>query len=277
MIQRTNESEAQPCAPQKSLDITTLQHFTLSLHPMSQYSTMLPLVMYDIVSNLPGNHFSPNPAKTRFVLSYKNLPFVTLWVEYSDIPIAMKAIGAKPNKRRDGSEVYTVPVLSDPNTGALITDSLEIASYLDKTYPEKPIFPNSSEPLIRAFEPAYLSLLQHAIKFIFVRATEILSPASVKFFTKARTVDVPLPWDVNPDADWELLEKGHNIVYEWYQKTDGKWIMGDTFSYADIIVASWLLSYKRVLKADEWLRVSSWNGGKWTQVLADVEKECTLS
>ncbi|KAG1744385.1 hypothetical protein EDB19DRAFT_1927304 [Suillus lakei] len=235
---------------------------------------MLSLVLYDILSELPGNNCSPNPAKPsllgpRFVLSYKDLPFVTLWVEYSDIPIAMKAIGAKPNKRRrDGSDVYTVPVLSDPNTGALITDSLEIASYLEKTYPEKPIFPNNSEPLIRAFDSAYMSLILPGIKPIFARSTE--------FLIGARSADVPLPWDAKHE-DWVLLEKGYNTAYEWYQKNDGKWIMGDTFSYADIIVACYLLWYKRVVKEDEWTMISSWNGGRWAQVLADVEKECKLA
>ncbi|KAG1727812.1 hypothetical protein EDB19DRAFT_2028118 [Suillus lakei] len=238
---------------------------------------MLPLVLYDVLSELPGNNFSPNPAKTRFILSYKDIPFVTLWAEYSDISIAMKSIGTKPNKRRDGTEVHTVPVLSDPNTGALITDSLEIASYLEKTYPEKPIFPNNSESLIRAFDSAYMNLIIPAIRTTFLRTTEILSPASAKFFIGVRSVDVPLPWDATRDEDWELLEKGYNTAYEWYQKSDGKWIMGDTFSYADIIVACWLLAYKRVLKEDEWARISSWNGGKWAQVLADVEKECKLA
>ncbi|KAG2116866.1 hypothetical protein BD769DRAFT_1056525 [Suillus cothurnatus] len=238
---------------------------------------MLPLVLYDILSELPANNWSPNPAKPRFILSYKDLPFVTLWVEYSDIPIAMKAVGARPNKRQDGSDVYTVPVLSDPNTGALITDSLEIASYLEKTYPEKPIFPNNSEPLIRAFDSAHLSLIRPAVKSIFVRSTEILNPASAKFFIGARSIDVPLPWDTRYDEDWDLLEKGYNTAYELYQKTDGKWIIGNTFSYADIILACYLLWYKRVLKEDEWARISSWNGGKWAQVLADVEKECKLA
>ncbi|KAG2030524.1 hypothetical protein BDR03DRAFT_878120 [Suillus americanus] len=238
---------------------------------------MLPLVLYDVMSNLPGNNFSPNPAKTRFILSYKDIPFVTMWVEYSDIHIAMKSIGAKPIKRRDGSEVCTVPVLSDPNTGALITDSLEIASYLEKTYPEKPIFPNNSEPLIRAFDSAYLSLTLPGFKPLFLRTIEALSPASAKFFIGVRSVDVPLPWDVNFDANWKILEKGYNTAYEWYQKTEGRWIMGDTFSYADIIVACQLLWYKRVLKEDEWARISSWHGGKWAQVLADAEKECKLA
>ncbi|KAG2753174.1 hypothetical protein P692DRAFT_20723077 [Suillus brevipes Sb2] len=238
---------------------------------------MLPLVLYDVISDLPGNNFSPNPAKSRFVLRYKDIPFVTIWVEYSDISIAMKAIGAKSKKRRDGSDVCTVPVLSDPNTGALIMDSLEIASYLEKTYPEKPIFPNNSESLIYAFDSAHMNLIRPVMKSLFLTCTEILSPASAKFFIGVRSMDVPLPWDVERDADWELLEKGYNTAYEWYQKTNGKWIMGDTFSYADIIVGCWLLAYKRVLKEDEWVRISSWNGGKWAQVLADVEKECKLA
>lgn len=237
---------------------------------------MQPLVLYDILSELPGNSWSPSPAKPRFVLRYKGIPFVTLWVEYAEISIAMKSIGSTPIGRKDrhGSDVYTVPVLSDPNTGALITDSLEIASYLDKTYPEKPIFPNNSEPLIRALDSTYFNLILPAFKPLFARSAEILSPASAKFFTEARSANVPLPWDVGHDEDWDLLEKKYNTVYEWYQKTDGKWIMGDAFSYADIFVACSLLWYKRVAKEDEWARISSWNGGKWAQVLADVEQEC---
>ncbi|KAG1791887.1 uncharacterized protein HD556DRAFT_1294160 [Suillus plorans] len=182
----------------------------------------------------------------------------------------MKAIGARPNKRSDGTDVYPVPVLSDPNTGALITDSLEIASYLEKTYPEKAIFPHNSESLIREFDSAHFRLVIPAVKFIFARSTETLSPASAKFFIGVRSIDVPLPWDANYSEDWALLEKGYNTAHEWYQKTDGKWLMGDTFSYADIIVACCLLWFKRVLKENEWVRISPWNGGKWTQLLADA-------
>jgi glutathione S-transferase len=237
---------------------------------------MLPLVLYDVICDLPGKNFSPNPAKSRFVLNYKNIPFVTIWVDYSEISIAMKSIGARPSKRRDGSEVNTVPVLSDPNTGALITDSLKIASYLEKTYPEKPIFPNNSESLIHAFDSAYMSLIIPGFRPVFLRTAEALSPPNAKFFTEIRSKDIPLPWDAEDDKNWGLLEKGYNTAYEWYQKTDGKWIMGDTLSYADFVVAAQLLWYKRVLKEDEWARISSWNGGKWAQLLADVEKECKL-
>ncbi|KAG2133341.1 hypothetical protein DEU56DRAFT_973119 [Suillus clintonianus] len=246
---------------------------------MSQYSTLQSLVLYDIVSELPGYYWSPNPAKPRFIMSYKGLPFVTIWVEYKDISIAMKSIGAKPNKdkRVDGTDVYSIPVLSDPNTGAIITDSLEIASYLEKTYPEKSVFANKSEAQIRAFDATHTSLNLPSIATIFLRSTEIMGASSVKFFVRVRSMDhVPLPWEARYDADWESLEKAHNTMYEWYQKSNGKWIMGD-FSYADIIVACRVLWYKRVLKEDEWAKISAWHGGKWVQVLADVEKECNLA
>jgi glutathione S-transferase len=240
---------------------------------------MQPLVLYDILSELPGNNWSPNPAKPRFVLSYKGIPFVTLWVEYAEISIAMKSIGATPSGRQDrhGSDVYIVPVLSDPNTGALITDSLEIASYLERTYPEKPIFPNNSEPLIRELYSTHSSLIFPAFKTLLARSAEIMCPTSAKFFIEARSANVPLPWDVGYDEDWDLLEKAYNTMYEWYQKGDGKWIIGDSFSFADITVACYLLLHKRVLKEDEWARICSWNGGKWAQVLADVEQECKLN
>ncbi|OAX34432.1 hypothetical protein K503DRAFT_859219 [Rhizopogon vinicolor AM-OR11-026] len=244
---------------------------------------MQPLVLYDTTSKLSGNQWSPNPAKPRFVLSYKGLPFVTVWVEYSEIATVMKSIGAKQIKRSDGSDAYTVPVVSDPNTGAVITDSLEIASYLERTYPEKPIFPNNSEALIRAFNSEYMSLINPAIGFLYGRTAEILSPDSAKFFIEVRSKDFNLPWDEftsegpKREAQWELLEKAYNTVYDWYQKSNGKWIMGDTFSYADIIVTCFVLWYKRVMKDDEWARISSWNGGKWVQLLTDVEKECNLA
>ena len=208
---------------------------------------------------------------------------MTVWIEYAEIATVLKSIGAKQNKRIDGSDAYTVPVVSDPNTGAIITDSLEIASYLEKTYPEKPIFPHNSEALIRAFNTAFRGLVMAGDeKFLLGRSADILSPDSAKVLMDVRSKAIKLPWDefVSEGAKRqmeELLEKGYNTLYEWYQKSNGKWIMGDTFSYADIIVACDSLWYKRVMKEDEWAWISSLNGGKWVQVLEDVEKECNLA
>ncbi|KAG1794300.1 uncharacterized protein BJ212DRAFT_1413080 [Suillus subaureus] len=54
--------------------------------------------------------------------------------------------------------------------------------------------------------------------------------------------------------------------------------MGDTFSYADIIVACWLLALKRVLKEnDEWARISFLEWGKMGPSPCRCEKECKLA
>ncbi|KAH7907798.1 hypothetical protein BJ138DRAFT_1013958 [Hygrophoropsis aurantiaca] len=244
---------------------------------------MQPLILYDIPSKLPGNTWSPNPAKPRFVLSYKGLPYETLWVEFPDIAETMKDIGAQPSKNADGSETYTVPVLKDPNTQSIITDSFAIAEYLEKTYPAKPIFPNNSNALIRVFDPAFGAANQAAIKLIMRRTTDILNPRSKDYFIRARTKMFRLArWeDLAPDGerrdtDWANLKKGLETVNGWYEKSDGQWIMGNTFSYADIIVACRIFWYKNVLTDEEWRELSSWNDGRWARLVEEAEKECNL-
>ncbi|KAF8435668.1 hypothetical protein L210DRAFT_3550311 [Boletus edulis BED1] len=233
---------------------------------------MLPLVLYDILTKLPGNSCSPNPAKSRFVLSYKNLPFDTVFVEYCDIAPKMKEIGASPNKR-DGSTVYTLPVLSDPNTGALITDSWAIAVYLDETYPEKPVFPKGSRGLIRSFDSAVGALLGPSFGFALLRSSQILNERGQKFFINSREAF----FGEKRDAHWEALEqKYYGSAKLWYEEIEGEWVMGDTFSYADIIFAAHSFWLKKVCRDDEWKRIASLHDGRWKRLLAEAEKECNL-
>lgn len=50
----------------------------------------------------------------------------SVWTEFPDTTAPLKVIVAKPNKRSDGSDIYTVPVLSDSYTSTFITDYLKI-------------------------------------------------------------------------------------------------------------------------------------------------------
>ncbi|KAI6154080.1 hypothetical protein BKA82DRAFT_998445 [Pisolithus tinctorius] len=243
---------------------------------------MIPLILYEIPSKLEGNYWSPNPAKPRFVLGYKGLPFQLEWVEYADIASRMKEIGARQNKFPDGRELYTLPVLSDPNTGALVTDSWKIAEYLEETYPDKPIFSNKSKGLILAFDTAASNLWKAAITFPLLRSSEILNERNAKFFITAREAGLKekfsefSPEGPKRDEHWAIFERAMETCKEWYDSLEGKWLMGDVFSYADILIATRLFWFKRVLHDDEWEKIASWHDGRWGTLLADVERECNV-
>jgi hypothetical protein len=96
----------------------------------------------------------------RWVLNYKRLLYRTVWVEYPDIKPLSLEIGAAPTSHNaDGAAFYTLPAIHDPNTGKTISDSFDIAQYLDVTYPERPVLPLGTEGLQSAFifaiEPIY--------------------------------------------------------------------------------------------------------------------------
>ncbi|KAI6136159.1 hypothetical protein F5141DRAFT_1287989 [Pisolithus sp. B1] len=188
---------------------------------------MVPLILYDIPSKLEGNYWSPSTAKPRRM---------------------------NPSLVSSDSSI----IRRDPNTSALITDSWEIAEYLEKTYPEKLIFPNKSKGLIRAFDAAVANSLRAVFKFPIFRTSEILSERK------------------RPKCDehWAILERVFNTSKEWYDDDEGKWLMGDTFSYADIITAADLFWFKRVLHGNEWEKIANWHDGRWAKLLTNVETEC---
>ena len=203
-------------------------------------------------------------------------------MELPDIAPRMKEIGARATRYRDGSDVYTLPVLRDPNTGALVTDSFDIAVYLDKTYPEKPVFPKDTNGLICAVESAYFNQISLAYKFLVVRGVEVLGDRSAEFYATTREKYFNQKFaDFSPegperDQHWAALEKVFTAAKTWYDKTDGRWLMGDTFSYADIVIACCLVWFKMVLHDDEWEKVAAWHDGQWGRLLADVESECKV-
>ncbi|KIJ69395.1 hypothetical protein HYDPIDRAFT_172806 [Hydnomerulius pinastri MD-312] len=250
---------------------------------------MQPILLYDIPSNLADSesqYWSPNTLKTRLVLSYKGLPFETSWVEYPDIEDVIRTAGAGPTmKHPDGSPKYTVPAIMDPNTNTFLCDSWAIAEYLDETYPEKPVLPPNSRTLISAFEAAFVAASRsYAVPIIMVRTAErILNPRSAHYMrtTKAATFGLKTWEEMVGDAStneawWMTFKNGMSEIDGWYRKGGGKWVMGDTFSFADVIIGGRLFWYKRVLEEEEWKKMSTWDDGRWARRLEDIMQECHL-
>ncbi|KAG1727837.1 hypothetical protein EDB19DRAFT_1749037 [Suillus lakei] len=147
------------------------------------------------------------------------------WVEYPDIATVLRDLGI-PLRRSDGPDMYTVPILSDPDTGILIDESLEMAAYLEKIYPPKPISTHCPDMPIRAFDSAYPNDARLIVKLIFVRVSEILNPVNAKFFRWTCSERLQLPWeDFSPegpkhDGDWAYLEQGCNKGVALREKND---------------------------------------------------------
>ncbi len=72
----------------------------------------------------------------RYALNLKSMPYQTVYVELPDIEALAKKIGARPLVRSlSVSPFYTIPILQDDSTSAVVSDSAAIAAYLDRTYP----------------------------------------------------------------------------------------------------------------------------------------------
>ncbi|KAF4617477.1 hypothetical protein D9613_006282 [Agrocybe pediades] len=243
------------------------------------------IIFYDIPSDRVGA-WSPNTWKTRFCLNFKGIPYKTEWVEYPDIAELSKKLGFKPTGKTpwDGTDYYSLPAIHDPSTGAYISDSWEIAEYLEKQYPDTPtLFPNGTKGLQAAIADGYHVALGSLWAFILPATNEILNSKSQGYFSRTRQLafKVEKIQDLVPKGEkaveeWGKLQSSLDKVDRWYAKTDdkGPFILGETISWSDLNIASWTIWMKVTFGEDskEWKDIASWQGGRWSKLLVDLEK-----
>lgn len=213
------------------------------------------------------------------------MPFKTEWVEYPDIEGLCKKLGAPPTqKKRDGSPLYTVPVIYDPSTQTVVEDSWKIARYLDKTYPDTPrVIPENTGGLQAAYMSAFENAVSgHLYDLVVLAACNNLNPRSEEFFrtTREKSEGKKLEDIAPPGEEREKLLRamylGLNRVASWFDKNEGNgpFITGTSMTHADIATASRLIWAKVVLgeESEVWRAVVSWNGGRWDQYMKHFEK-----
>ncbi|KAH7920071.1 hypothetical protein BV22DRAFT_1040272 [Leucogyrophana mollusca] len=240
-----------------------------------------PIILYDIPCQVAGHPWSPNTMKIRYTLGYKNLPFTTTWLEYPEIEPHMRALGAArtPHPTLPGQTLYTLPVIEDPRTGAVVSDSLAIAAYLDKTYPDTPIALRDP-PATDEFVAAFLGALKDTVLFMSVVAAELLNPVSAEYYKRTRAERYARAWEeLSPpgpvrDRDWRRMEEGWNVVDGWYRKNEGKYFLGHTPSFADFVVVSRLKWCQFVFgeQSEEWKNIAGWNEGRWGELVRELER-----
>ncbi|KAK7058330.1 hypothetical protein VNI00_001961 [Paramarasmius palmivorus] len=240
---------------------------------------------YDTPSKLPNQIWSPNTIKARYALNYKGLKYHTVWVEFPDIEPKYKEIGATPvDTKADGSPYYTVPIIRDHSTGAVVVGSIQIVEYLDKQYPDTPtLIPKGTLALHKAFNDAFTSKLSALFPFLLPKVTWIMNPSTEKFFRSTRlatfgvTMEDMYPKPENHKEQWGKLEKDLASVAGWFKEGD-EFVMGDKISYADMVVAGWLDPVLILWGEDseEWKTIASWHGGRFGKLVKTLQKYETV-
>jgi len=246
------------------------------------------ITLYDIPSTLPIKAWSPNTWKTRYSLNYKGIPYKTVWVEFPDIEALCKEIGAKPTSTKlDGSPLYTLPAIYDPSTNTAVSDSPNIAAYLDATYPSTPVlFPANTHALQYAFVSAFANLLRPLFGMATCASNTHLNPASGAFFRRTKeplfgaSLEDLSPVGPKRDSDWKEVKKCFDSVNGWLEKNGEKpYVMGDTITYADIVLVSFIKWIPTVMGRDgkEWEDLQTWHGGRWKSLVDSFEKYAAVT
>ncbi|KAI0632239.1 hypothetical protein C8Q77DRAFT_1272285 [Trametes polyzona] len=246
-----------------------------------------PILFYDIPSNdTPPKTWSPNTWKTRLTLNVKGIPYKTVWVEYPDIEAVLRKVGALPTEHKaDGSPLYTLPAIYDPNTKTALAESATIVRYLEKTYPDTPsLIPAGTDALHAAFNYAFHARLSGGdLRLVVIpEVLKHLPPRSEAYFRATREVafgsklEELAPPGPEREKHWAEVQKVFSTFASWL-KADGvdkPFFLGDRIGYADVTVASWLLWIRAILGEDskEWQDLKSWDGGRWIKYLEGFAK-----
>jgi glutathione S-transferase len=271
-----------------------------------------PLIFYDISSPLQPRSYAPNPSKTRLALNFKRLAFTTRYTDILDIATVRASLACPATRTlADGSEFPTLPILQDPAAGAVVGDSVDIANYLEATFPESGgcLFPTEADAEgkgWRAYEsprkdtpfyaplsirPASTPNAAYARFNVHIDATfsahvgafaEFLpfNPATAEAVKALFAKRAGLPsWDVlsvSGEARRPMLEAFRadlGTLAELFGGEDGgPFLEGERASYADLIVGGWLNMLEVVMPRDEWEEFRGWYGGVFAR-LHDVLQE----
>lgn len=194
----------------------------------------------------------------------------------------LKAAGAPPTSvRLNGEDKYTTPAIVDSETGKKISDSMVIAEYLDETYPDKPtLFPPGTAAAISMFQSIWhKEVLAEMFPLMVSRICLQLNPESQVVFREGQEkaigskIEDIFPVEKRPEQ-LEKFKAGLSKIAVDLDKNgkDKLFFLGDAFSYADCIIAGWLIAAKKLWEPSEWEVVAAHDGGRWGKIVEHCEK-----
>ena len=195
------------------------------------------ILLYDLVGKDLQRPFSPHCWKTAMALAHKGLDFRSVPTPFTDVATV------------EGGASKTVPVIRDGET--IVSDSFDIALYLDETYPDRPsLFGGQGGQAMARFIERWSQLTLHPYlgAAVLMELHSRLAPEDQAFFRNSRELrygkpleEVPACRDTGLAAFRASLEPLRSMLA--YQP----WLGGQSPLFADYIVFG----------AFQWVRVMS--------------------
>ncbi|KAF9899372.1 hypothetical protein EC991_008996 [Linnemannia zychae] len=270
------------------------------------------LVFYDIAMRPPTTETccAPNPWKSRYALNFKKVPYTTTWVQLPDIKKVRSGLGVPAMRSfADGTDFYTLPMLSDPAHNAIIADSFDIAIHLQKTYPNSGsgdllppqkldyTFPGDLTMLVPLSErndkefkeyalfnthvdaafTSHSMLMGHGLPFDpateAVAKAETLRRASMKSWD-----DLLVTGEAREKIKKSFCDTLSGLAELFKRDHSGPFMLGTRASYADFIVGGWLRMMQVTLPAADWEEARAWHDGTFGKLhdALQVYAECSF-
>lgn len=232
------------------------------------------IILYDVPTKDADAPGSATTWRTRYSLSIKNLKFQVVWVELPDVEALAIRIGAPPTGvKPDGkSPFYTIPIIQDPSTGAVVSESAAIAEYLDKSYPTSGpmLIPAGTKVLQLAFREAVAESFVPTRPFFW--GGEILNDATRLYLLKRLEglgVVVKVPEGEEREKQWAKVQAGLGKINKWLPKDGFEFVMGSEPSFADAVLCAFLRFTRGILgrESPEWKDLASWHDGRWGKLM----------
>ncbi|KAL2126244.1 hypothetical protein VTI74DRAFT_1343 [Chaetomium olivicolor] len=265
------------------------------------------LVLYDIAFAPPyeENTAAPNPWKARYALNFKGVPYSTQWVQMPDISNVRRSLGLPPNRKfADGTDFYTLPILTDSNTGSAIGDSFDIAVYLQTTFPHAgagDLFPPQQlDYACSKTMPGFGVPLSERNDKVHADYANFNSNVDMAFTMHCQLMGHGMRWDpAYADGikaefvrragvrSWDdlgafgearetlkasLRDTIRDLALMFQQDMSGPFLLGNQPSYADLIVGAWLRMMSKTLPESEWEEVQAWHEGVFGRLHAALQQ-----
>ncbi|TFL03580.1 hypothetical protein BDV98DRAFT_564448 [Pterulicium gracile] len=247
-------------------------------------STGKEILFYDIASAPPVTTFAPNPSKTRYALNFKGVNYRTEWTKLPKVAETRKRLGTPPNRTHmDGSPFYTLPVIHDLSTGAIVGDTFDIAVYLDETYPDTGprLIPAESIGTLAAFNIQIDALFTNNVLlcvsgFPFDPETAEESKTEMARRVGRERWEELLPAEEDRPKMMEAFEASlAGLVKIFRRRDEGPFLEGAQATYADMIIGGWLRWTNKTVKKEEWEKIAAWHGGLWGNLFNGLEERYT--